>query len=180
VPIHVLQIQAHMLKLLSLLHRLAVFLAPGSLETLPLFQAPTRTRVECGFSMQVVNYSHAAKIIRIGPRRYTAFDNDKVRKYVAVPCSGELDRKPRLFVMIWNCTASCSMRFKNIFGRRTVKYSSLVQIHHVLCSNVILLLYLLNILHGVFCVRLKYSAISPVRCRSCCVGWKLFGLPGLA
>ena len=26
--------------------------------------------------MQVVNYSHATKIIRIGPRRYTAFDND--------------------------------------------------------------------------------------------------------
>ena len=41
--------------------------------------------------MQVVNYSHATKIIRIGPRRYTAFDNDKVRKYVTVPCSGELD-----------------------------------------------------------------------------------------
>jgi len=104
VPIHVLQIPAHVLKLLFLLHRLAVFLASGSLETLPLFQAPTRTRVEYGFSMQVVNYSHATKIIWIGPRRYTAFDNDKVRKYAAVPCIGELDLKPRLFVMIWNFT----------------------------------------------------------------------------
>ena len=33
---------------------------------------------------------------------------------------------------------------------------------------------------GVVSARLKYSAILPVRCRSCCVGWKLFGLPGLA
>jgi hypothetical protein len=47
VPIHVLQIPAHMLKLLLLLHRLSVFLVPGSLETLPLFQAPTRCRSCC-------------------------------------------------------------------------------------------------------------------------------------
>ena len=33
---------------------------------------------------------------------------------------------------------------------------------------------------GVLSDRLKYSAIFPVCFRSWCVGWKLFGLPGLA
>ena len=55
-PILVLQIAAHMLKLLCLLHRLAVFLASHSLETLPLLQSPTSTLAQCGFSVQVVNY----------------------------------------------------------------------------------------------------------------------------
>jgi hypothetical protein len=114
-------------------------------ETLPLLQAPTRTVIECSLTMQVVKYSHITEIMWIGPRRCTAFDNDKVTKDVTVPWIGELYREPRLLVMIWNFTVSCSIQFKNMFRSRTVKYSSLVQIHHPIHHNVILLLYLLNI-----------------------------------
>jgi hypothetical protein len=51
VPILVLQVPSHMLKFLCRMHRLAVFLASDSLETLPLLQSPTRTLAECGFSV---------------------------------------------------------------------------------------------------------------------------------
>ena len=53
VPILVLQIPAHALTFFCLLHRLAIVLAPHSLETLQLLQCPTRTLVECGLIVQV-------------------------------------------------------------------------------------------------------------------------------